>query len=122
MGSIILVLVFVAFLWALAAQSAIIRYLARSLAALVALAAAAASVGLFMLGMKAHWTSDGPAMLFVMLGIPLFGLVALFFGTFALSPRATPDIATPDIAPGSLTSAKAWELFKAITKRPPLPR
>ncbi len=118
MSSIILVVVFVAFVWALAAQSPIIRYLARGLAALVALAAFAASVGLVILGMKAHWTSDGPAMLFVMLGIPLFGLVALFFGMLALSPRATADIANPDIPPGSFTPAKAWELFQELTRKP----
>ncbi len=118
MSTIILVLVFVAFLWALTAQSAIIRYLARGLAALVALAAGAAAVGLFMVGMKAHWTSDGPGMLLVMLGIPLFGLVALFFGTFALTPRVTPDLSHPDVASGSLTPAKAWELFKEFTKKP----
>lgn len=118
MSSLVLVLVFVAFLWALTAHSAIIRYLARGLAALVSLLAAAASVGLVMLGMKAHWTSDGPAMLFVMLGIPLFGFVALVLGMLALTPRATPERAHSEIGSGSPTPAKAWELFQELTRKP----
>lgn len=47
----------------------------------IALVCAAGAVGLIAIGHSNGWTSDGPGMLLVMLGIPTLG----FFGFLALS-------------------------------------
>lgn len=44
--------------------------------AIVGLASTAATIGLFALGHHNNWTSDGPGMLVVMLGVPFFGVIA----------------------------------------------
>lgn len=46
---------------------------------LAAVACGALAYGCFSIGQAAGWTSDGPGMLLVMLGLGGFGLGALFF-------------------------------------------
>jgi hypothetical protein len=86
----------VVFFWAVTSRKPIVRYLARGLAVVVALAAAAALIGLIAIGQKAHWTSDGPGMLLIMLGIPVCGIVAWVFGMLAFTTTASSEGANPD--------------------------
>ena len=67
-------------IWALVSKHSIVRTLARIFTGFLALASSAATVALFMVGQKAHWTSDGPGMLVVMVGILFCGIFALVFG------------------------------------------
>jgi hypothetical protein len=53
-----------------------LHYVLGGAALLVTLAATAATTGLFWLGQKNNWTSDGPGMLFVMIAIVVCGIVA----------------------------------------------
>jgi hypothetical protein len=53
-----------------------IRFLSGGFALVVAIAASAATIGLFWLGHRAHWTSDGPGMLFVMIALVVCAIVA----------------------------------------------
>ena len=76
MSIIVWSVLLIAFMWALTSGSTVVRYLARGLAGVIAMAAAAAAFGLMAVGHKAHWTSDGPGMLLVMIGIPICGIIA----------------------------------------------
>jgi hypothetical protein len=67
-------------IWALVSKYAIVKTLARMFTGLLALASAAATVFLFWVGQQAHWTSDGPGMLLIMIGIALCGILACVFG------------------------------------------
>lgn len=84
-------------LWALSSKHSIFRTLARIFTGVVALASATAMVLLFMVVRKAHWTSDGPGMLLVMVGILFCGIFAFIFGGLFFSsfnqpmPRVNPD-------------------------------
>jgi hypothetical protein len=108
----------VAFIWALTSRSTIVRYLARGLAVTIALAAAAAAIGLIVVGQKAHWTSDGPGMLLIMLGIPICGIIAWFFGVMALTTTASVEETNPQNPSRAYSFAQAWELYKDLTKKP----
>ncbi len=68
------------------------RVLGTLLTGLMALAATAATIGLFVAGQKAHWTSDGPGMLFIMIGIGVSAMVALglWFATLAQATAPAP--------------------------------
>ena len=72
--------VLVLLIWALMSKHSILRTLARILTGLLTLTSAAAAAFLFMVGQKAHWTSDGPGMLLIMAGIVFCGLFAFMFG------------------------------------------
>lgn len=67
-------------IWMLVSKHSIVRTLARMFTGLLTLASAGAAVNFFIVGQKAHWTSDGPAMAVVMGGILIFGILALVFG------------------------------------------
>jgi hypothetical protein len=58
-------------------------------AVFVALPATAGAIFFFQVGSAAGWTSDGPAMLFIMLGLVVCGLVAItaWGGVFADAAR-----------------------------------
>ena len=67
---------------------------------LLAIASTAAAVGLIMVGNHAHWTSDGPGMLLIMIAIGVFGFAALglwklflaiLYGTPAGPPAPLPE-------------------------------
>jgi hypothetical protein len=83
--------------WGLVAKNPIIKILARLLTASIALLSFAATVFLFNVGQKAHWTSDGPGMLLVMVGVLLCGIFTfvfggLFFNSFSQPiPTMNPD-------------------------------
>lgn len=118
MNVILWSVVLVAFIVALTSGGTIVRYFARGVAAAIALAAAAAAVGLIAIGQKAHWTSDGPGMLLIMLGIPICGIVAWFFGILACTTMTS--LEEPHLnGPSRVRSlVQAWERYKELTKRP----
>jgi hypothetical protein len=92
--------VLVLIIWALWSKHSIFRSLARIFTGLVTLASASGMVLLFMLGQKAHWTSDGPGVLLVMVGIFLCGLFAfLFGGLFFYSLNRSSAIEEPGTQP-----------------------
>lgn len=71
-------------IWALWSKQPILRTLARLFTGLLTLCSAAITVFLFHVGQNAHWTSDGPGMLAIMLGIVIFGFLTLLFGGLVL--------------------------------------
>lgn len=77
--------VLVLLIWALVSKHSILRTLARIFTGLLALASAGATAFLFKVGQQAHWTSDGPGMLLIMVGILFCGLLALVFGGLFVS-------------------------------------
>jgi hypothetical protein len=118
MSIIVWAILLVAFMWALASGSRIVRYLARGLAVVIALVAAAAAFGLMAVGHKAHWTSDGPGMLLIMLGIPICGIVAWFFGMLACTATSSLEEGNLE-SPARISSlAQVWERYKELTKGP----
>ncbi len=83
-GGLILV---IGVLWS---KHPVLRALARLVTGLLTLASAAAMVFLFQVGQKVHWTSDGPGMLVIMMGVLLFGFLALVFGGLFLQSFNVP--------------------------------
>jgi hypothetical protein len=80
-------------IWMLVSKYSIIRTFARIFTGLLTLVSVAAAVALFIVGQKAHWTSDGPGMLLIMAGIVFCGIFTcvfggLFFSTFNQSSSA----------------------------------
>jgi hypothetical protein len=108
----------IAFIWALTSRSTIVRYIARGLAVIIALAAAAAAIWLIAVGQKAHWTSDGPGMLLIMLGIPICGIIAWFFGLMAFTTTARVEETNPQSPSRTFSLTQAWELYRDLTKKP----
>jgi hypothetical protein len=90
-------------IWALLSKRAVFRILARIFTAAVALASAAATIFLFKVGQGAHWTSDGPGMLLVMVGIFICGIFTLVFGGlfFSSLSQATTGESRPSQVPAS---------------------
>lgn len=82
--SLLFLLIFVALLWGVSSGMAVFRMLAGLLSGMIGLAGLAAAAGLIWLGQKAHWTSDGPGMLLIMLAIPVCGIVGFVFSSVAL--------------------------------------
>lgn len=118
MSIIVWSVLLIAFMWAFTSGSTIVRYLARGLAVIIALVAAAAAFGLVAVGHKAHWTSDGPGMLLIMIGIPICGVIAWFFGMLAFTTTTSLEEPNPESPPRPLSLAQAWERYKELTKRP----
>lgn len=81
---LLFLIMFAILLWGVSTGASIIRMLAGLLSGMVGLAGFAASVGLIWVGQKAHWTSDGPGMLLIMVAIPVFGIVGVVFSSVAL--------------------------------------
>jgi hypothetical protein len=80
-----------------------LRFLAGGASLLAAVAATAATVGLFWLGQKNHWTSDGPGMLFVMIALVVCAIVAVVSWLFVFGVTATaavPGRALGEAPPG----------------------
>ena len=63
----------------------VIKVIGGIVAAVLALGSIAITFFLFSVGSSNNWTSDGPGMLLVYLGIGLFGLATFFFGYVALA-------------------------------------
>lgn len=91
-------------IWALSSKHSKFRTLARIFTGLIALASATAVVLLIMVGQKAHWTSDGPGMLLVMVGILFCGIFAFVFGGLFFSSF---NQSTPAVSPDPLFHSSA---------------
>jgi len=79
--------------------SGAIRFLSGGIALLIAVAATAATIGLFWLGQKNNWTSDGPGALFVMIAVVVCAIVAAVGWIFVFgvaTSAAAPVDALPD--------------------------
>jgi hypothetical protein len=118
MSIIVWSVLLIAFMWALTSRSTMVRYLARGLAVVIALAAAAAAIGLISIGQKAHWTSDGPGMLLIMLGIPICGIIAWFFAILAFTTTASSEDTPSESQSGVRLLTQVSEIYKELTKRP----
>lgn len=80
-----------------------LRFLSGGAALVVAILATAATVYLFWIGQKAHWTSDGPGMLFVMIAIVVCAIAAVLGWMFVFGIAATvfaPVESLPDAPAG----------------------
>lgn len=118
MSTIVLAVLLVLFIWAIVSGNTIVRYFAKGLAVVIALAAAAAGFGLIAVGQKAHWTSDGPGMLLIMIGIPICGIIAWFFAILAFTPTTSAEEPNLEDPSRVRSLAQAWERYKELTKRP----
>lgn len=74
--------------WALVSGNGVIRIIARIVTGGLTLLSLAGVIFLFGVGQKAHWTSDGPGMLVIMIGVVACGFFTLLFGhlTMLASP------------------------------------
>ena len=75
-----------------------LRFLTGGASLVVAVASTAGTVGLFWLGQKNHWTSDGPGMVFVMIALVVCAIVAVVGWIFVFGVAAT--VAVPGRALG----------------------
>ena len=78
--------------WALVSGNGAIRIIARIITGSLTLLSLAGVIFLFGVGQKAHWTSDGPGMLVIMIGVVACGFFTLLFGhltMLASSPQAS---------------------------------
>jgi len=71
-------------IWGLVSQNGVIRIIARIITGSLTLLSLAGMIFLFGVGQKAHWTSDGPGMLFIMIGVVACGFFAFLFGNLTL--------------------------------------
>ena len=79
-------------IWGLASGNGAIRMIVRIITGGLTLLSLAGVTFLFGVGQKAHWTSDGPGMLVIMIGVVACGFFTLLFGhltMLASSPQAS---------------------------------
>lgn len=80
-------------IWGLVSGNGVIRVMARIITGSLTLLSLAGMIFLFGVGQKAHWTSDGPGMLLIMIGVVACGFFAFLFGHLTLltsPPQDTP--------------------------------
>lgn len=78
-------------IWGLMSRNGLVRMLAKLVVGGLALLSLSGMVFLFGVGQKAHWTSDGPGMLFIMIGVAVCGFFTLLFGSLLLQSGPAPD-------------------------------
>lgn len=71
-------------IWGLVSGNGVIRIMTRIITGGLTLLSLAGMVFLFGVGQKAHWTSDGPGMLFIMIGVAACGCFAFLFGNLTV--------------------------------------
>jgi len=84
MNVLIIGAVFGLLIWGLVSGNGVIRVITRIITGGLTLLSLAAMIFLFGVGQKAHWTSDGPGMLLIMIGVAACGCFALIFGNLTL--------------------------------------
>lgn len=92
---LIITAAFILTLWGLISKNVVIRMIARIITGGLALLSLAGMILLFSVGQRAHWTSDGPGMLIIMIGVAACGLFVLVFGNLALLSSPPQDTPTP---------------------------
>jgi len=78
-------------IWGLGSGNGAIRVMTRIITGGLTLLSLAGMIFLFGVGQKAHWTSDGPGMLLVMIGVVACGFFAFLFGNLTLLPSPPQD-------------------------------
>lgn len=71
-------------IWGLVSGNGVIRVMARIITGSLTMLSLAGMIFLFGVGQKAHWTSDGPGMLLIMIGVVACGFFAFLFGNLTL--------------------------------------
>ena len=71
-------------IWGLVCGNGVIRVITRIITGSLTLLSLAGMIFLFGVGQKAHWTSDGPGMLLIMIGVVACGFFAFLFGNLTL--------------------------------------
>ncbi len=71
-------------IWGLVSKNGMIRIIARIITGSLTLLSLAGMIFLFGVGQKAHWTSDGPGMLLIMIGVIACGFFVFFFGNLTM--------------------------------------
>jgi len=97
--SLLILIVFVVLLWGVTSGRGVFRVLASLVSGTIGLAGFAGAAGLIWIGQKAHWTSDGPGMLLIMIAIPVSGAVGLVFSSVALKAMLSEPTPTPGSEP-----------------------
>jgi hypothetical protein len=87
--------------WSQFSRTGVLRILLRTILGLLALGAAASTLLLLYVGFKNSWTSDGPAMLLVMLGILVCGGLTYFFMSLTVLSLRLAAANDGDIKPDS---------------------
>jgi hypothetical protein len=88
-------------IWGLVSQNGAIRIMARIITGSLTLLSLAGMILLFGVGQKAHWTSDGPGMLLIMIGVVACGFFAFLFGNLTLL-SSPPQDTQPSLSLGEL--------------------
>lgn len=71
-------------IWGLVSGNGVIRIMTRIITGGLTVLSLAGMIFLFGVGQKAHWTSDGPGMLFIMIGVVACGFFAFLFGNLTM--------------------------------------
>jgi len=82
-------------IWGLVSGNGVIRVMARIITGSLTLLSLAGTIFLFGVGQKAHWTSDGPGMLLIMIGVVACGFFAFLFGHLTLLTSPHQDAPSP---------------------------
>lgn len=78
-------------IWGLVSGNGVIRIMTRIITGGLTLLSLAGMIFLFGVGQTAHWTSDGPGMLFIMIGVVACGFFAFLFGNLTLLSSPSQD-------------------------------
>lgn len=95
MNVLIIGVIFGLLIWGLVSQNGVIRIIARIITGSLTLLSLAGMIFLFGVGQKAHWTSDGPGMLFIMIGVVASGFFVFLFGHLTLLASPPQDTPSP---------------------------
>ena len=83
-------------IWGLVCGNGVIRVITRIITGSLTLLSLAGMIFLFSVGQKAHWTSDGPGMLLIMIGVAASGFFAFLFGSLTFLP-SSPQPSQPSV-------------------------
>ena len=88
-------------IWGLVSGNGVIRVMTRIITGSLTLLSLAGMIFLFGVGQKAHWTSDGPGMLLIMIGVVACGFFAFLFWNLTLL-SSPPQDSPPSLSLGEL--------------------
>ncbi len=74
--------------WGTMSQNGAVRIIGKIITGGLTLLSLAGMILLFWVGQKAHWTSDGPGMLLIMIGVAACGFFAFLFGSLTFLPSS----------------------------------
>lgn len=95
-------------IWALVSANGAIRIIARLVTGSLTLLSVAGVIVLFGVGQKAHWTSDGPGMLVIMIGVVACGFFTFLFGSLTVL-ASPPQDSQPSRTLGELVRLPSHE-------------